>query len=69
LALSSKPRIVTDKQTGTATAPEGSGREQAAADACAHGNPMWIRLIDYTRYGAWIGCVQCGTSWLIRRPG
>jgi len=27
---------------------------------------MRLRLIEYTRYGTWIGCVECGTSWLIR---
>ena len=27
---------------------------------------MRLRLIEYTRYGMWIGCVECGTSWLIR---
>jgi hypothetical protein len=31
-----------------------------------HADPMRLRLIEYTRYGAWIGCVACGTSWLIR---
>jgi hypothetical protein len=28
---------------------------------------MRLRLIEYTRYGTWIGCIECGTSWLIRR--
>ena len=30
---------------------------------------MWVRLIEYTQYGTWVGCVECGTSWLIRGPG
>jgi hypothetical protein len=28
---------------------------------------MRLRLIEYTGAGTWIGCVECGTSWLIRR--
>ncbi len=39
---------------------------QAGADVCDHTDPMRLRLIEYTRYGTWIGCVECGTSWLIR---
>ena len=31
-----------------------------------HADPMRLRLIEYTRYGTWVGCVECGTSWLIR---
>jgi hypothetical protein len=27
---------------------------------------MRLRLIEYTRYGTWIGCVEGGMSWLIR---
>ena len=38
----------------------------ARADGCTHADPMRLRLIEYTRYGTWIGCVECGTSWLIR---
>jgi hypothetical protein len=45
------------------------GRERAGADTCGHPNPMHLRLIEYTRYGTWIGCLGCGTSWLIRTPG
>ena len=42
------------------------GRERTGADTCGHANPMHLRLIMYTRYGPWIGCLGCGTSWLIR---
>ena len=34
---------------------------------CAHRNPMNVRLISYTRYGAMVGCLGCGTSWLVAR--
>jgi hypothetical protein len=34
--------------------------------SCTHRNPWEFRLITYTRYGAMVGCLQCGTSWLIR---
>jgi hypothetical protein len=36
------------------------------ADMCAHGNQMNVRLITYTRYGPMVGCLACGTSWLVR---
>ncbi len=39
---------------------------RTGADVCDHANPIRLRLIEYTRYGTWIGCVECGTSWLIR---
>jgi hypothetical protein len=26
---------------------------------------MNLRLITYTRYGAMVGCLSCGTSWLV----
>ena len=42
------------------------GRERAGADTCGHANPTLLRLIEYTRYGTWIGCLECGTSWLTR---
>jgi len=32
---------------------------------CTHTNPMTLRLMTYTRYGAMVGCLSCGTSWLI----
>ncbi len=32
---------------------------------CTHTNPMNLRLMTYTRYGAMVGCLSCGTSWLI----
>jgi hypothetical protein len=32
---------------------------------CGHTNPMNLRLVTYTRYGALVGCLSCGTSWLV----
>lgn len=68
MAPSDKPRTVTDEHRGTDVVPDDPRREQADPDACGHANQMWLRLIDYTPYGEWIGCVECGTSWLIRDP-
>jgi hypothetical protein len=36
---------------------------------CGHGNPLNLRLMTYTRYGAMVGCLSCGTSWFISVPG
>jgi hypothetical protein len=33
---------------------------------CVHGNQMKLRLITYTQYGPMVGCLACGTSWLVR---
>ncbi len=52
----------------TATAG-GTTEKPSGADNCAHRDPVRLRLIDYTRYGAWIGCISCGTSWLVRQSG
>jgi hypothetical protein len=27
---------------------------------------MKLRLITYTQYGPMVGCLACGTSWLVR---
>jgi hypothetical protein len=36
---------------------------------CAHSqNPMSLRLMTYTRYGAMVGCLVCGKSWLVTDP-
>jgi hypothetical protein len=32
---------------------------------CGHTNPMKLRLMTYTPYGAMVGCLSCGTSWLV----
>jgi len=38
--------------------------EKSTERVCTHQNPWELRLITYTRYGAMVGCLQCGTSWL-----
>ena len=30
---------------------------------------MNLRLMTYTRYGAMVGCLSCGTSWFSSVPG
>ena len=64
-----------DKPSGTTAVSEFKSKREldpapgrTGADRCGHANPMLLRLIEYTRYGTWIGCVECGTSWLIRIP-
>jgi hypothetical protein len=32
---------------------------------CGHHNPMQLRLLTYTQYGALVGCLSCGSSWLV----
>jgi hypothetical protein len=32
---------------------------------CGHGNPLNLRLMTYTRYGAMVGCLSCGTSYFV----
>ena len=44
----------------------GPGRARTAAETCRHANPVHLQLFEYTRYGTWVGCIECGTSWLIR---
>jgi hypothetical protein len=41
-------------------------QRKSRSRVCGHQNPWDLRLITYTRYGAMVGCLQCGTSWLIR---
>jgi hypothetical protein len=33
---------------------------------CDHSNQMKLRLITYTRYGPMVGCLACGSSWLVK---
>ena len=40
-------------------------QRNSGARACTHRNPWDLRLITYTRYGAMVGCLRCGTSWLM----
>jgi hypothetical protein len=30
---------------------------------------MNLRLLTYTPYGPMVGCLACGTSWLVKDPG
>jgi hypothetical protein len=32
---------------------------------CEHSNPLKLRLMTYTRYGAMVGCVSCGSSFFV----
>jgi hypothetical protein len=32
---------------------------------CGHSNPLNLRLMTYTRYGAMVGCLSCGTSYFV----
>jgi hypothetical protein len=32
---------------------------------CEHLNPLNLRLLNYTRYGAMVGCVSCGNSFFV----
>jgi hypothetical protein len=32
---------------------------------CGHVNPLNLRLMTYTRYGAMVGCVSCGTAFFV----
>lgn len=43
-----------------------SQEKKTNSENCTHRKPRELRLITYTRYGAMVGCLQCGTSWLIR---
>jgi hypothetical protein len=36
---------------------------------CAHRDQTNLRLITHTRYGPMLGCLACGTSWLVREAG
>jgi hypothetical protein len=40
-------------------------QRKSGARVCTHRNPWELRLITYTRYGAMVGCLRCGTSWLV----
>jgi len=57
---------VTHRRSSSAAAQVHPRPDLARAKGCTHTDPMRLRLIEYTRYGTWIGCVECGTSWLIR---
>jgi hypothetical protein len=35
---------------------------------CGHENLLKLRLMTYTRYGPLVGCLACGTSWLVKVP-
>jgi hypothetical protein len=39
------------------------------SEMCAHENLMQLRLMTYTPYGPMLGCLACGTSWLVRDAG
>jgi hypothetical protein len=69
LASPRDPHTVTDRRTETTASQLHPDEKQAGAVPCAHGSQLRLRLIDYTRYGTWIGCVECGASWLIRSRG
>jgi hypothetical protein len=65
-----------DERIGAAGAPEPTdgtelrpSRGAGGEIVCGHANPLLLRVIEYTRYGTWMGCQECGTSWLIREPG
>jgi hypothetical protein len=32
---------------------------------CEHLTPLNLRLLNYTRYGAMVGCVSCGNSFFV----
>jgi hypothetical protein len=32
---------------------------------CGHVNPLNLRLMTYTRYGAMVGCLSCGNSFFV----
>jgi hypothetical protein len=32
---------------------------------CTHQNPLSLRLMTYTPYGAMVGCLVCGKSWFV----
>jgi hypothetical protein len=38
------------------------------AATCTHGNQLKVRLVTYTRYGPMVGCLTCGTSWIVKQP-